>query len=139
MHSTGWLEGGLVASFEKSIIDADMISAMTAWLQPLDMSAAALGFEAIAATPPGGHFFGAAHTLERFQTAFHQSMTADLRPFQTWAEDGAKTATRRANHIWKSLLANYELPPMDPAVREAIDDFVARRKREIAGGINRPS
>ncbi len=139
MHSTGWLEGGLVASFEKSIIDADMISAMTAWLQPLDMSAAALGFEAIAATPPGGHFFGAAHTLERFQTAFHQSMTADLRPFQTWAEDGAKTATQRANHIWKSLLANYEPPPMDPAVREAIDDFVARRKREIAGGVNRPA
>ncbi|HEX3065882.1 MAG TPA: trimethylamine methyltransferase family protein [Dongiaceae bacterium] len=139
MHATGWLEGGLVASFEKSIIDADMISAMTAWLQPLDMSAAALGFEAIAATPPGGHFFGAAHTLERFQTAFHQSMTADLRPFQTWAEDGAKTATERANRIWKSLLANYEPPPMDPAVREALDDFVARRKREIAGGINRPA
>jgi trimethylamine--corrinoid protein Co-methyltransferase len=139
MHATGWLEGGLVASFEKSIIDADMIAAMTAWLQPLDMSAAALGFEAIAATPPGGHFFGAEHTLARFETAFHQSMTADLRPFQTWAEDGAKTATDRAKRIWKSLLANYEPPPMDPAVREALDGFVARRKREMAAGINRPA
>jgi trimethylamine---corrinoid protein Co-methyltransferase len=83
-HATGWLEGGLTASFEKSIIDADMIGAMWAWLQPLDVSEAALGFDAIAATPPGAHFFGAAHTLERFETAFHHSKIADLRPFQTW-------------------------------------------------------
>jgi trimethylamine--corrinoid protein Co-methyltransferase len=138
MHATGWLEGGLVASFEKSIIDADMLAGMMAWLQPLDISAAALGYDAIAATPPGGHFFGAEHTLARFETAFHHSMTADLRPFQTWAEDGARTATDRANRIWKSLLAHYEPPPIDPAVAESIDAFVTRRKREIAGGINRP-
>ena len=107
---------------------------MAAWLQPLDISSAALGYEAIAATPPGGHFFGAAHTLARFETAFHQSMIADLRPFQTWAEDGARSATDRANRIWKSLLAHYEAPPLDAAIAEAIDEFVERRKREIAGG-----
>jgi trimethylamine--corrinoid protein Co-methyltransferase len=132
LHATGWLEGGLTASFEKSIIDADMIAGMCAWLQPLDISAAALGYEAIAATPPGGHFFGADHTLARFETAFHQSMTNDLRPFQTWAEDGARTATDRANRIWKSLLEHYEPPPLDPGIREAIDAYVERRKREIA-------
>jgi trimethylamine--corrinoid protein Co-methyltransferase len=131
-HATGWLEGGLTASFEKSIIDADMIGAMRAWLQPLDVSEAALGFDAIAATPPGAHFFGAAHTLERFETAFHHSKIADLRPFETWAEDGAKTATQRANRIWKSLLARYEPPPLDAAASEAIDAFVDRRKAEIA-------
>jgi len=138
MHATGWLEGGLVASFEKSIIDADMLAGMMAWLQPLDISAAALGYDAIAATPPGGHFFGAEHTLARFETAFHHSMTADLRPFQTWAEDGARTATDRANRIWKSLLEHYEPPAIDPAVAESIDAFIVRRKREIAGGIDRP-
>ncbi len=114
MHATGWLEGGLVASFEKSIIDADMLAGT------------------------GGHFFGAEHTLARFETAFHHSMTADLRPFQTWAEDGARTATDRANRIWKSLLEHYEPPAIDPAVAESIDAFIVRRKREIAGGIDRP-
>lgn len=137
LHATGWLEGGLTASFEKSIIDADMIAGMVAWLRPLDISAAALGYEAIAATPPGGHFFGADHTLARFETAFHHSMTADLRPFQTWAEDGARTATDRAQRIWKSLLEHYEPPPLDVAIAESIDAFVERRKRQIASrGIN---
>jgi trimethylamine--corrinoid protein Co-methyltransferase len=135
LHATGWLEGGLTASFEKSIIDADMIAGMCAWLQPLDISAAALGYEAIAATPPGGHFFGADHTLARFETAFHHSMTADLRPFQTWAEDSARTATDRANRIWKSLLENYEPPPLDPNAAQQINAFVERRKGEIARGI----
>jgi trimethylamine--corrinoid protein Co-methyltransferase len=136
LHATGWLEGGLTASFEKSIIDADMIAGMCAWLRPLDISAAALGYDAIAATPPGGHFFGADHTLARFETAFHHSMTVDLRPFQTWLEDGARTATDRANRIWKSLLENYEPPPLDPSAAQAIDAFVERRKREIVSGVN---
>ena len=131
-HAAGWLEGGLTASFEKSIIDADMIGAMRAWLQPLDLSEAALGFDAIAATPPGAHFFGAAHTIERFETAFHHSKIVDLRPFQTWADDGAKTATERVNRIWKLLLKHYEPPSLDAAVSEAIDAFVDRRKSEIA-------
>jgi trimethylamine--corrinoid protein Co-methyltransferase len=134
LHATGWLEGGLTASFEKSIVDADMLAAMTAWLQPFDVSAASLAYDAIAATSPGGHFFGAEHTLARFETAFHQSMIADLRPFESWAEDGARSATERANKIWKSLLEHYEPPPLDPAIAEAIDDFVARRKAEITGG-----
>jgi trimethylamine--corrinoid protein Co-methyltransferase len=133
-HATGWLEGGLTASFEKSIIDADMIDAMRAWLQPLEISRAALGFDAIAATPPGGHFFGAAHTLERFETAFHRSSIADLRPFETWTEDGSRTATGRANKIWKVLLENYVPPPLDVGVLEAIDTYVERRKCQIASG-----
>jgi trimethylamine--corrinoid protein Co-methyltransferase len=131
-HATGWLEGGLTASFEKSIIDADMIDAMRAWLQPLEISRAALGFDAIAATPPGGHFFGAAHTLERFETAFHRSNIADLRPFETWTEGGSRTATDRANKIWKVLLENYVTPPLDVGVLDAIDTYVERRKCQIA-------
>ena len=131
-HSTGWLEGGLTASFEKSVVDADLIGAMRAWLEPLEISESSLAFDAIAATPPGGHFFGSAHTLERFETAFHTPMLADLRPYQTWAEDGAKTATERANRVWKNLLENYQPPPLDEGRRAALDAYVARRKQEIA-------
>jgi trimethylamine--corrinoid protein Co-methyltransferase len=77
---------------------------------------------------------GAEHTLARFETAFHHSMTADLRPFQTCAEDGARTAADRGNRIWKSLLEHYEPPPLDPSTAEAIDAFVDCRKREITAG-----
>ena len=131
-HSTGWLEGGLTASFEKSVVDADLIGAMRAWLEPLEISESSLAYDAIAATPPGGHFFGSAHTLERFETAFHMPMLADLRPYQTWAEDGAKTATERANRVWKQLLETYQPPPLDAGRREALDTYVAGRKQEIA-------
>jgi trimethylamine--corrinoid protein Co-methyltransferase len=131
MHATGWLEGGLTTSYEKVVLDAEMIGAMRAWLSPLDLSDDALAFEAIAATPPGGHFFGAEHTMARFETAFHASMISDLRPFGTWEADGAKTATERANARWKALLASYRQPPTDPAVLEALDAFVAERKAAI--------
>jgi trimethylamine--corrinoid protein Co-methyltransferase len=133
-HGTGWLEGGLVASFEKSVLDADMIAAMRAWLGPMDLSEDALAVEAIKAVPPGGHFFGADHTMARYETAFHRSMLADLRPYQTWAEDGARDAMARAHRVWKALLAGYEQPPLDRAAAEAIDAYVARRKEEIARG-----
>ena len=131
MHATGWLESGLTTSYEKIILDADMIGAMRAWLSPLDLSDDALAFETIAATPPGGHFFGTAHTLARFETAFHASMVSDLRPFGTWEADGARTATERAHTRWKALLETYQEPPMDPAMREALDAFVAERKAVI--------
>jgi len=131
-HGTGWLEGGLVASFEKSVLDAEMIGAMRAWLGPMDVSEDALAVEAIKAVPPGGHFFGADHTMARYETAFHTSILADLRPYQTWVEDGSPDAMTRANRVWKALLAAYEAPPTDPATVEAIDAYVARRKEEIA-------
>ena len=130
-HATGWLEGGLTTSFEKVMVDAEMISAMRSWMMPLDVSDGALAFEAIASIPPGGHFFGAGHTLSRFKTAFHPSMLADIRPFETWRLDGARTATDRANASWKAQLASYRQPPMEPDRREALDAFVAARRIEI--------
>lgn len=130
-HATGWLEGGLTTSFEKVMVDADMISGMRAWLNPLDLSEDALAFDAIAATPPGGHFFGADHTLARFKTAFHRPLLADYRPFDAWRLDGAKTATERASERWKAQLASYEQPHMEPDRRRALDAFVAHRRSEI--------
>jgi trimethylamine--corrinoid protein Co-methyltransferase len=127
----GWLEGGLTASMEKTVIDAEMIRAWAATLTPLDVSDDALALEAIKAVPPGGHFFGESHTLARFATAFYEPLVSDWRNFENWEEDGAKTATERACALWKRLLADYEPPPMDPAIDEALHAFMARRKEEL--------
>ena len=133
-QGAGWLEGGLTASYEKLIIDAEILQMMSEVLQPLEVSTRPrLGFDAIAEVGPGGHFFGTAHTLERYETAFYRPLVSDWRNFETWQADGAQTATERANGIWKRLLAEAVPPPLDPAIAEALDAFVARRKREIGG------
>ena len=100
-------------------------------LTPFRVDEAEIGVDAIAEVGPGGHFFGSPHTLERYETAFYRPLLSDWRNFETWQEDGARTATERANLIWKRLLAEFEPPPMDAAVAEELADFVARRKREI--------
>ena len=133
-QGAGWLEGGLTASFEKLILDVEILQMMSEVLQPLVVDEATLGFEAIRDVGPGGHFFGTAHTLERYETAFYQPLLSDWRNFETWQADGARTATERANLIWKRLLAEAVSPPMDAARAEALDAFVDRRKREITGG-----
>ena len=130
-QGAGWLEGGLTASFEKLILDAEILQMMAEVLLPFPVDEASLGFDAIAEVGPGGHFFGTAHTLERYETAFYQPMLSDWRNFETWQEDGARTATERANGIWKQLLAEYEPPPLDPGAAEALDAFVDRRRAEI--------
>jgi trimethylamine--corrinoid protein Co-methyltransferase len=130
-QGAGWLEGGLTASYEKLIVDAEILQMMSEVLQPVVVDEASLGLDAIAAVGPGGHFFGSAHTLERYETAFYRPILSDWRNYETWAEDGAHTATERANGIWKQLLAEFEPPPLDPAAAEGIAEFVARRKAEI--------
>ena len=130
MHGAGWLEGGLTASFEKMILDAEMMQMMAAFLETVEVSDDTLGLDAMAEVGPGGHFFGAAHTLERYETAFYQPIVSDWRNFETWEESGSLTATQRANGIWKQLLAAFEPPPIDADVAEELDAFVARRKEE---------
>jgi trimethylamine--corrinoid protein Co-methyltransferase len=133
MHGAGWMEGGLVASFEKLIVDAEMLQMMAEFLQPIVVDEDSLGLSAIAEVGPGGHFFGAAHTLARYETAFYAPMVSDWRNFESWREAGAKDTAQRANAIWKQLLADFQPPPLDPAIDEALKDFVARRKAE--GGV----
>ncbi|MEO3430574.1 trimethylamine methyltransferase family protein [Pelagibius sp. CAU 1746] len=130
MHGAGWLEGGLCASFEKFVLDAEMLQMMGEVMTPLEVSEEAIGLEAIREVGPGGHFFGAAHTLERYESAFYSPILSDWRNFETWQEAGCETATQRANRLYKQVLADYTQPPLDPAIREAVDDFVARRTSE---------
>ena len=130
MHGAGWLEGGLTASFEKFIIDIEMLQGFAQLFQPVPCDEDALGLAAVREVGPSGHYFGAAHTLERYETAFYEPLLSDWRNFETWQEDGAKDATMRAHLIYKDRLARYEPPPIDEAVREELEAFVARRTAE---------
>ncbi|WP_299617925.1 trimethylamine methyltransferase family protein [Pelagibius sp.] len=130
LHSAGWLEGGLTASMEKFILDVEMLQILAEALDPLNASDEEIGFDAIAEVAPGGHFFAAQHTMQRYQSAFYEPLVSDWRNFGQWSEDGAKTATQRANQLWKSILRDFEPPPMDPARLEAMRDFVTRRTSE---------
>lgn len=133
MHGAGWMEGGLHASYEKMILDAELLGMVEAFLDPVAVDPESLAVDAIAEVGPGGHFFGVGHTQERYRTAFHRPMLSDWRNWESWVEAGSPELPSKANRIWKELLAAYEPPPMDPAIREELDAFVAKRVEE--GGV----
>jgi trimethylamine--corrinoid protein Co-methyltransferase len=130
-HAAGWLEGGLTASFEKLIIDAETLQMMAETLRPIELSDDELALDAIAEVEPGGHHFGTAHTLARYESAFYEPMISSRENFENWQEGGNKHAVDRANATWKQLLIDYEQPPLDAAIDEALVDYVERRRREI--------
>ena len=132
-HGAGWMEGGLTASFEKIVLDVEMLQMMAETVQPMDIDAreVADGLAAIAAVPTGGHFFGSEHTLARYETAFYQPLLSNWQNYESWEIGGSLDATRRATKIWQTALERYEQPPLDLAVKEALDAFVVRRKEEL--------
>ena len=130
MHGAGWLEGGLTASFEKFILDIEMLQMMAEFFEPIAVDEATLALDAVREVGPGGHFFGAAHTMERYETAFYAPILSDWRNFKTWQESGSVDATQRAHTLYKEVLRTFEPPSLDPAVCEELDAFVARRKEE---------
>jgi trimethylamine--corrinoid protein Co-methyltransferase len=130
LHAAGWMESGLSTSYEKFILDVEMLQMFAEVFQPVGATSADLGLEAVAEVGPGGHFFGCAHTMERYRTAFYAPLVSDWRNYGAWNDDGAKTATQRANTIWHSTLDNFVAPSRDPAIVEALNDYVERRKQE---------
>lgn len=134
-HAAGWLEGGLTASFEKLIVDAEMLQMMVEWMKPIRIDEEELALSTIAAVPPGGHHFGTAHTLARYETAFYRPILSDRRNFELWQEGGSKDAAERANAIWKKLLGEYRKPAIDPATEEALAAYVAKRKEQIGASV----
>jgi trimethylamine--corrinoid protein Co-methyltransferase len=129
-HGAGWLEGGLCASYEKFVMDCEMLQQITHYLQPTTVDDDQLAIDAIRDVGPNGNFFGASHTLERYETAFYQPFLSDLNNFETWEERGSIRTPERANKIWKQILAEFEAPPLDEAIREELESFVTRRKQE---------
>lgn len=131
-HAAGWLEGGLTASFEKLVIDAEMLQMMAEYLRPIEVNQDELAVDAIAEVGPGGHHFGTGHTLERFETAFYAPLLSNRQNFESWKEAGSIDIATRANSLWKQLLAEYQQPTLDPAVDEALVDYVTRRKTQLS-------
>jgi len=133
MHGAGWMEGGLHASFEKMVLDADLLGMVTEFLNPLKVNEGTLALDAIREVGPGGHYFGAAHTKARYRNAFFAPMVSDWRNYETWEEAGSPTAYDRTNAIYKDKLENYHQPEMDQSAYDALVEFIAKRKEQ--GGV----
>ena len=133
MHGAGWMEGGLSASFEKMIVDADLLQMMATYMQGIEISEDSLGLNAIKDVGPGGHFFGTGHTMSRYKNAFYSPMISDWRNFESWSEAGSPMAIDKANQVYKQLLKEYTAPPLDPAINEELDAFIDQRV--AAGGV----
>lgn len=131
LHVGGWLESGLVSCYEKFIVDVEMLRFLCEQFRPLEVDEASLAFGAHAEVGHGGHFFGAEHTLERYRDCFYRPLLSSTENFDRWQRNGGKDATERAAELWRAALDRYEQPPLDPAVREELEAFVARRRAEI--------
>lgn len=129
-HAAGWLEGGLCSSFEKFVLDVEILQWFASYFEEMEINEATLAFEEINSVPPGGHYFGTDHTIATYKNAFHNPLISSTKNFGQWVEDGAKDGTRRAQDLYKRALADYQPPPMDLGVAERLDAFVAKRKEE---------
>jgi trimethylamine--corrinoid protein Co-methyltransferase len=131
-HAAGWLEGGLVASPEKFVMDCEMIQQFQRYMEPAiwDTSPDALAFDTVREVGADGHFFGTQHTQDRYTTAFYQPFLSDWRNFEAWEAAGGVWTAERAHHVYKRILDDFQAPPLDAAIREELADFVARRKSE---------
>ena len=131
MHSAGWLEGGLVAGFEKFIVDVEILQMMQAEFTPLEIDDDSLAFGAHQEVGHGGHFLGAMHTMERFRTCFYRPFLNSSENYERWMRNGAKDTAVRAAEIYKKRLEEYEPPPIDEAVRQQLEEYVVRRRAEL--------
>jgi len=131
LHAAGWLEGGLCSSYEKFVMDADQLGMMQVLSQGVDLSRECQALDAIREVGPGNHYLGCAHTQAHFKSAFYRSSIADNNSVEQWEAEGSQDATQRANALWKRTLAEYQAPALDPAIGEALDDFIARKKESM--------
>ncbi len=131
LHACGWLEGGLVSSYEKFVMDADQLGILHHFAAGVDLSENGQGMDAIREVGPGGHYLGCAHTQANFKEAFWRTELLDYKPFETWEEEGARDTAALASLRVKRLLGSYSPPPLDEGVRESLDAFVARRKEAM--------
>lgn len=128
LHACGWLEGGLVSSIEKFILDADQLGVLHSIAEGVEIDENAQAMDAIHEVGPGGHYLGCNHTQSNFQTAFWRTQVLDYKPFETWADEGGRDSVQFANARAERMLSEYEAPPLDPGIDEALKDYIATRK-----------
>ncbi len=131
LHACGWMEGGLVASFRKFVMDADQLGALHKLARGIPMDEEAQAMDAIREVGPGGHYLGCAHTQRHYKDAFWRSEVFDHKPYETWSEEGARDTRVFAGDRVTRLLTEYRQPPLDPGIAEALDAYMARRKAEL--------
>ena len=131
LHTAGWLEGGLAMGYEKFILDADQANMIAVLLKGVDTSENGQAMDALREIGPGAHFLGSAHTQANFETAFYRSDIADNNSFEQWEEEGSQDAMQRAAKVWPQMLQDYQAPPIDPGLDEALCEFITRRKAEF--------
>ncbi|MBT2132068.1 trimethylamine methyltransferase family protein [Aliiroseovarius lamellibrachiae] len=131
LHSAGWLEGGLVSSFEKFVMDADQLGTLHGMASGVSYDENAQAMGAIREVGPGGHYLGCDHTQSNFKSAFWRSELLDYKPFETWEEDGAKDTMQLASERVKKLLGDYQQPAMDPGIRDGLNDYIAAKKASM--------
>jgi trimethylamine--corrinoid protein Co-methyltransferase len=136
LHAAGWLEGGLVSSYEKFMIDADQLSMMQRFASGVDLSQNGQALEAIREVGPGSHFLGCAHTQANFETGFWRSGLADNNSFEQWRDEGGRDIAQRASDAWKRQLREYEAPPLDEGIDEALRAFMAKRKETLPDSVS---
>ncbi|HUZ27202.1 MAG TPA: trimethylamine methyltransferase family protein [Streptosporangiaceae bacterium] len=131
MHAAGWLEGGLVSCYEKFIVDIELLRMLRAEFTPLEIDEESLAFGAHEEVGHGGHFLGAAHTMERFRECFYRPLLSSTANYERWLKLGGKDATARAGEICARTLDAYEPPPLDDAIRAELEEYVTRRRAEL--------
>jgi len=131
LHAAGWLEGGLAAGYEKFVMDADQLGMMQVLANGYDLTENGQAMDAVREVGPGSHYLGCAHTQANFEAAFYRSTVGDNSSYEQWQADGSKDTAARANDLWKSMLARYEAPSMDPAIDEALLEFIAKKKASM--------
>lgn len=131
MHSAGWLDGGLVASFEKFVMDVQLLEMLQYEFTPMQIDAGSLGFEAHEEVGHGGHFLGSMHTMERFRDCFYRPFLSSSDNYDRWMRGGALDANARAGQLYKEKLESYEQPPLDDAIRQELEEYVVRRRAEL--------
>jgi trimethylamine--corrinoid protein Co-methyltransferase len=132
MHSVGWLDGGLTASYEKFILDAEMLAVFSHFLGSFKIDNEALALEMMAAVGPGGHHLNTPHTAARCRTEFYQTGLFDRRNYESWLSFGAEDTSQRTHQMWQEWLAQYQPPSLDPAINDALQSYVNRRERELS-------
>ncbi len=131
LHAAGWLEGGLIAGYEKFILDLEMCGMMARYAQGISLTEENFAWDAFEEVGPGNHFLGSAHTMRHYETAFYQHKVFNMDNYEKWEEEGSEDSYKKANAIWKRMLKEYQAPSLDAAIREELQAFVEHRRAEL--------